>query len=323
MRSTATILLVIALAGIIVVGGCPPQATVDGTLNGNGGILGSPGSNTNANGATTVAGGSADISNPSDATNENGNDNENVNAAANANANRNTSGSNANANTNGGGAGNANANANDNSNTNGSANANQNASTNANQNTNSNGSGNANANANINTNGNGLPVDSLYGHWTGTLPCTVVQSVGGTTSQPFAANLVLEVNFDANQSLTSLTVVNFSDAPDQVATVSLVGDRVFLEGDTQPIDARLRVTVSAVTYSTGQALIGLSLLYHGVDGSLVQSGPGTQSVTVTRQGSQLAITLHTEYAVQQSVGALVLQTGEVIDCTGVLDRMGP
>lgn len=302
MRSAVHASLVLFAALAIIVGGCPAptggNSNSNTTPNSNNGT--DDGGSTNSNGTTEFIGNSSGPGSGSDApagggggTNTNAaGTNSNLNAAGDANSNQNAS---------------ANANANDNS-TGG----------NANQNTNSDStSGNANDNTNVNTNAP-PPASALAGRWQATIGCTSTQSISGVPAAPNPESITLEITFDADGELVSLTVVNFANGIDQVALLTNVNDVATLTADSGGLDANLVARLTQIGYDGGGAQINLTMHYIGQQGSLFQNGNGMQVLTVSPSGGALAYSLDVTYNVNQQTGSLVLQTGEVIECDGVL-----
>ncbi|MFN0137170.1 MAG: hypothetical protein ACKVS9_13755 [Phycisphaerae bacterium] len=285
---TVVVVFAVAVVGVaLLIGGCPAPSATDSNANAspNANVAPDVVANENANG-TSVFVGDSPSPDPSGETPSGG---------ANANSN--------------GGSTNANANSNDN------GNANVNAD-NANANQNVNGGGNGNANANANTNGSSA--SPLAGRWAATLSCTSTQSLSGVPTAPNAENVAIEITFDVNGQLESLTVVNFANGVDQVATMTIVGDTDTLTADTGGLDANLVVTLQQVRYDGGGVQVTVGINYTGQQGALIQVGSGSQVLAVSPSGAALAYSLDVTYNVNQQSGSLVLQTGEVIECDGTL-----
>lgn len=291
MRTVVAISTLAVVGVAVLIGGCPAPAATDSNANASPNANTAPEvvANENANGMSVFVGDSPSPD-PSGETPSGG-----------ATTNENSSGGTTNGNANSSDISNANANA-----------GNANANANANQNVN----GNSNANANANTNGSSA--SPLAGRWSATLSCTSTQSLSGVPTAPNAENITLEITFDLNGQLESLTVVNFANGVDQVATMTTAGDTDTLTADTGGLDANLVVTLQQVTYSGGGAQITVDINYTGQQGALIQVGSGSQVLAVSPSGAALAYSLDVTYNVNQQSGSLVLQTGEVIECDGTL-----
>lgn len=176
----------------------------------------------------------------------------------------------------------------------------------------------ASSDANGNDNGTAIGASGLAGAWNGSVNCSVTQSLNGAGSAPTSGKLDVQVKFDADGKLAAITVIGFTDSPDQLVNLTQAGDSATIN-DSNGKSSNV-ATVRQILYTSDSARIVLDLVFAGQTGNLAQSGTGSQTVNVSLQGGSLSYTADVQYTVNEVAGTISLTAGETTSCQGTLAR---
>jgi hypothetical protein len=161
---------------------------------------------------------------------------------------------------------------------------------------------------------------TIDGTWSGTLACTSTETLAGSPTITRSSERSFTITFDADGVPTSLPVWGFSNAPDQTATISAVGESQTFNFTAADRDTTVIVTITEATYAGSSARVVMSLQYSATGGALTQQGTGTMTITATVSGDAMTFSATADYDVTQTAGTLSFETGNTIACTGTLTR---
>ncbi len=161
---------------------------------------------------------------------------------------------------------------------------------------------------------------TIAGTWSGTLSCTSTESLSGTPQTPRTGSRELTITFDDNGVPTGLPIWGFAGAETQTVDIARTGETATVTFTSGNLEITLHVTVTEASYSANQAHVVLSIDYSATGGALTQQGTATVTMDATASGDALAVSITAEYDVTQTAGAVTLETGETIVCTGTLAR---
>jgi hypothetical protein len=169
--------------------------------------------------------------------------------------------------------------------------------------------------------GNGSP-SALAGTWSGSINCTTTQSLQGTPGSPRDTTETLTITFNENGRPTGVTVIGFSGAGNQVASLAAVGDTATLTETVGTSNVTTVATVRSATYTSTRATITLDLLYTAVTGAATSNGTGEQTIEAVVNGTLLNYEVRADYDVTLTNpdANLSFDTGEVVECSGTLAK---
>ncbi len=170
-----------------------------------------------------------------------------------------------------------------------------------------------------NDNGGGTGATALAGTWSGEIECSTVQFVGDTGGSPSVTRRTFTITIDAEGFPTEVEVLGFSSAPDLTADLSRSGDSDTLTSTSSGLSITEAVRVDSATYTETSAIIVIDIDYSALGGALNQEGTGRQTIELQLNGDSLEYSVSVEYDVVQLAAGIELNTGETVDCTGVLE----
>jgi len=161
---------------------------------------------------------------------------------------------------------------------------------------------------------------TISGTWSGTLSCTSTQTLSGSPTITQSSQRSFTITFNAEGVPTSLPVWGFTNAPDQSATISAVGESQTFNFTAADRDTTITVTITEATYTGSSARVVMSLQYSATGGALTQQGTGTVTITATVSGDALTFNAVADYDVTQTAGSISFESGETTECAGPLTR---
>lgn len=184
------------------------------------------------------------------------------------------------------------------------------------------------------------PASSISGSFSGTLTWENSQFLAGGDAFPSGTDDVpLTVEFDENGVVKAVYFRGFVDAPGGMADVQQVGDVVTItqcKGSSttgwqdcalvpeQDVQGTLTQTVRilSVDYGADTATIELRVRHRKTEGQLMESGRGTETISITMAGDTLTYesTMTYDVTLGTTNGGPSIDAGEISTTSGTLQR---